>query len=205
MKQEQYIVAGIGTEVGKTVISAILVEKLQADYWKPVQAGELDFSDTHKVSSWISNDKSVFHPERYRLHTPMSPHAAADIDQVKIDLADFQLPQTDNALIVELAGGLMVPLNQEQLIIDLVAQLGLPVILVSYYYLGSINHTLLSIDALKARNIPIKGIIFNGTEVPTTKEVILNYAQIPYLGSVSADQEPSQEMVKAATAQISLS
>ncbi|MGB0522901.1 MAG: dethiobiotin synthase [Flammeovirgaceae bacterium] len=204
METQQYIVAGIGTEVGKTVISAILVEKLQADYWKPVQAGDLDHTDTNKVSSWVSNTQSVFHRERYRLHTPMSPHAAAAIDGVSIQLSDFELPQTTNNLIVELAGGLMVPLNHQQLIVDLVAQLNLPVILVSNYYLGSINHTLLSIDLLKSRAIPIKGIIFNGTEVPTTKEVILDYSQLPHLGSIPQGETPNQEMIKAMTAHISL-
>lgn len=195
MTNQKYIVAGIGTEVGKTVISAILVEKLQADYWKPIQAGDLHYTDTHKVQEWVSNTKSVFHPEQYRLQTPMSPHGAADIDGVNIQLEDFQIPETANKLIIELAGGLMVPFNQEALNIDLLEQWKLPVILVSRYYLGSINHTLLSIDALKSRKIPIKGIIFNGTEVPTTKEIILSYTNIPCIGEVGDQAEPNAKMV----------
>jgi len=200
----QFVVAGIGTEVGKTVISAILVEKLQADYWKPIQAGELDFSDTMKVKSWTSNPAAVFHQEAYALKTPMSPHGAAAIDGVSIRSEDFQLPPTNNHLIVELAGGLMVPFNNEELIIDLLEKWQIPVILVSHYYLGSINHTLLSIDALNARNIPIKGLIFNGNIVETTKDVILSYSKLPCIGEIDFSMEPSKEMVKSNVHRISL-
>ena len=141
-------VTGIGTEVGKTVIAAILTEALEADYWKPVQAGDLDYSDTHKVRDLVSNDKSVFHPETHALHHPMSPHAAAERDGVEISLDDFQLPQTENNLIVEGAGGLMVPLNSKDCIIDLIEKLDIEVVLVSRTYLGSINHTLLSVEGI---------------------------------------------------------
>ena len=141
-------VTGIGTEVGKTVIAAILTEALEADYWKPVQAGDLDYSDTHKVRDLVSHDKSVFHPETHALHHPMSPHAAAERDGVEISLDDFQLPQTENNLIVEGAGGLMVPLNSKDCIIDLIEKLDIEVVLVSRNYLGSINHTLLSVEGI---------------------------------------------------------
>ncbi|MFT6964747.1 MAG: dethiobiotin synthetase, partial [Flammeovirgaceae bacterium] len=175
---KKYIVAGIGTDVGKTVISAILVEKLQADYWKPIQAGDLENSDTKKIQSLTSIPNHFFHPETYQLQTPMSPHAAAEIDSIRVDLDNFKLPETSNNLIVELAGGLMVPLNETDLVIDLVEKLNLPVILISRYYLGSINHTLLSVEALQSRNIPIKGIIFNGEAVQSTKEIILSRTEL---------------------------
>ncbi|RIV27873.1 dethiobiotin synthase [Fibrisoma montanum] len=185
----QFIIAGIGTEIGKTVTSAVLVEALQADYWKPVQSGALEDSDTETVKRLIRNTRSQFHPEAYRLREPLSPHAAAAIDGVTIDMNTIRLPQTDNALIVELAGGLMVPLNDRDLNIDLVQQLGLPVVLVSRNYLGSINHTLLSVEACRNRNIDLVGLLFNGPTVPATETFILNYTNLPCLGRIG--QEPA--------------
>src|SRR6195952_5566707 len=136
-------ITGIGTGIGKTIISAILVEKLKADYWKPIQSGDLDESDTLKVKSLITNTKSVFHPEAYRLTQPYSPHKSADLDNVIIEADKIILPETDNQLIIEGAGGLMVPLADNFLMIDLIKTLNTEVILVSKHYLGSINHTLL--------------------------------------------------------------
>ena len=193
---KKFIVAGIDTEIGKTVISSILVEALEADYWKPVQSGDLHNTDTDKVKALISNQKSVFHPEAYRLNAPMSPHAAAALDNVKIEKEHMQVPQTENHLIVELAGGLMVPLSSSYMNIDLVKELNLPVILVSKYYLGSINHTLLSIELLKQRQIPIAGIIFNGEENPDSKTVILAYTQVPLLGEVNQEKVIDQAFIK---------
>jgi len=184
MHNSPLFVTGIGTGIGKTLTSAILVEKLQADYWKPVQAGELDDSDTMKVQQLVSNSRSVFHPEAYRLTQPYSPHKAAALDGIMIDENTIILPHTDNQLLIEGAGGLMVPLNDHCLMIDLIAQLNAEVILVSQNYLGSINHTLLSIEALQQRNIPIKGIIFNGEANASTEEFILNYTGIALLGRV---------------------
>ena len=180
----QFFVTGIGTEVGKTVISAILTEALEADYWKPVQSGDLHYSDSDKVKALISNNKTKFHPECYRLQTPASPHISAAIDGIEISPKAFQLPESDNHLIVEGAGGLMVPLNSNFLIIDLIKQLNIPVIIVSKNYLGSINHTILSIEALQKRNIPIAGIIFNGPDTPSTQDFILENTQIPYIGRI---------------------
>ncbi|MGZ3872549.1 MAG: dethiobiotin synthase [Mucilaginibacter sp.] len=177
-------VTGIGTGIGKTIVSAALVEKLQADYWKPVQSGELDDSDTSKVKSLVTNKVSVFHPETYRLTQPFSPHKSAAIDKTEIDESKFAIPQTANILIIEGAGGLMVPLNDRFLIIDLIKQLNTEVILVSQNYLGSINHTLLSVDALKNRNIGIKGIIFNGVKDIYSKEYILEYTGLDLLGHI---------------------
>ncbi|MEA5258749.1 dethiobiotin synthase [Arcicella aquatica] len=195
MKQ-QYIIAGIGTEIGKTFIASILTESLEADYWKPVQSGSLDFTDTNAVQSLVSNRKTIFHPEAYRLNEPLSPHAAAAIDGVEIQLSNFELPITDNNLIVELAGGLMVPLNKDTTNLDLIKQLNLPVILVSKNYLGSINHTLLSIEVLKSSNIDIKGIIFNGESNPSSEDYILNYTQVTLIARVNQEQNISQETVK---------
>lgn len=189
------IVAGIGTEIGKTVSSAVLVEALQADYWKPVQSGGLDDSDTDTVRRLISNTKSYFHPEAYRLTQPLSPHAAAEIDGVTIDLAKFNLPETENSLVVELAGGLMVPLNDHELTIDLVQKLVLPVVLVSRNYLGSINHTLLSVEACRSRNIPLVGILFNGPTVPASESFILSYTGLPCIGRIGQESVVTKDVI----------
>lgn len=183
MSQNQFFVSGISTEVGKTVCSALLVKALEADYWKPVQSGDLHHTDSMKVASWngLELPNPRFHPETHRLTEPMSPHASAAIDGIHIQLSDFQLPQTEAPLIVEGAGGLMVPLNEEDTILDLMAQLQLPVVLVSRNYLGSINHTLLSIAQLKQRQIPIAGLVFNGPIVPSTEQVIVKMTEVPVL------------------------
>src|SRR4051812_32249696 len=142
--KQPIFITGIGTGVGKTIISAIVTEKLKADYWKPIQSGDLDNSDTLKVRDLVSNKTTRFYPETYRLTQPFSPHKSAAIDNVVIDIQTIIPPKTDNQLIIEGAGGLMVPLNDNALIIDLIKQLNAQVILVSQNYLGSINHTLLS-------------------------------------------------------------
>jgi dethiobiotin synthetase len=191
----KYIIAGIGTEIGKTFISSILTDALQADYWKPIQSGALDFTDTDTVRSLISNTKTVFHPEAYRLNEPMSPHAAAVIDEVEIELSKFELPQTDNHLIVELAGGIMVPLNDRETNIDLIKKLNIPVILISKNYLGSINHTLLSVEVLKMNNILVKGLIFNGEQNKSSEDFILNYTKLECLGRVNFEKNIDKNVV----------
>lgn len=167
-----YVIAGIGTEVGKTIVSAIMVQRLKADYWKPVQAGNLDQSDTMTVRQ-LAPCGAVFHPEAFRLKRAMSPHAAAKKEGVLIEQKQMTLPLTENTLVVELAGGLMAPLAPGLSNIDLLPDWKLPVVLVSSYYLGSINHTLLSIEALKRRNISLLGLVFNGDPVESTRSAIL--------------------------------
>lgn len=167
-----YVIAGIGTEVGKTIVSAIMVQRLKADYWKPVQAGSLDQSDTMTVRQ-LAPCGAVFHPEAFRLKRAMSPHAAAKKEGVLIEQKQMTLPLTENTLVVELAGGLMAPLAPGLSNIDLLPDWKLPVVLVSSYYLGSINHTLLSIEALKRRNISLLGLVFNGDPVESTRSAIL--------------------------------
>ncbi|QYJ69172.1 dethiobiotin synthase [Flavobacterium litorale] len=180
-------ITGIGTDVGKTVASAIVTEALKADYWKPVQAGDLDNSDTHKVKQYVSNSKTVFHNNSYALTTPASPHMAAAIDDVTIDIKKIKEPKTKNHLVIEGAGGLLVPLNDNDTIADLL-QPDYKVIVVSRHYLGSINHTLLTIEALQQRNIAIAGIIFNGDEYKPTEEIILKKTGVKLLGRI--EDEP---------------
>ena len=181
-------ITGIGTEVGKTVASAIVTEALQADYFKPIQAGDLENSDTHKVERLVSNSVTKFHPNAFALKTPMSPHAAAEIDQVQIKAEEVKRPTTTNDyLVIEGAGGLLVPINSTQTIADLMQQED-KIIVVSRHYLGSINHTLLTIEALKSRGLTCAGIIFSGERHPTTESIIEEMAQVPILGRI--DQEP---------------
>ena len=184
MPDKVLFVTGIGTGIGKTLTSAILVEKFKADYWKPVQSGDLHNADTMYVKNLVSNNKTKFHPEAYRLTQPYSPHKSAAIDKITIDPDNIILPETDNILIIEGAGGVMVPLNNKFLIIDLIKKLNVPVVLVSQNYLGSINHTLLTVNALKQYEIPIAGIIFNGHKDIYTKEFILNYTRAEFLGHI---------------------
>lgn len=192
----QFFITGIGTEIGKTVVSAVVTEYLQADYWKPVQSGDLHWTDTMKVQSLTSNSKSVFHPERHRLNAPLSPHASAALDGVQINLSDFTLPQTSNHLVVEGAGGLMVPLNDQDVMLDLIQQLQIPVILVSRNYLGSINHTMLSLEALAHRQITVAGIVFNGESNPATESFIEKNSHVPVLFRVGQFPEISPAAIR---------
>ena len=180
-------ITGIGTDVGKTVTSAIITQSIEADYWKPVQAGDLDNSDSHKIKSQISNSKSQIFENSYKLNTPASPHLAAKIDGITIDLKKIIEPKTKNHLVIEGAGGLLVPLNDYDTIIDLI-QKDYKIILVSRHYLGSINHTLLSFEALKSRNLKVAGIIFSGDENPASEEIILNKTKAKFIGRI--DNEP---------------
>ena len=181
-----YFITGISTDVGKTVVSAVITEALEADYWKPIQAGELDNCDTKKVERLVSNTKSKFHPNTYALKTPMSPHAAADIDEIKIDIKKIKTPKTDNHLVIEGAGGLLVPLNDTHTVFDLIKP-KYKVIVVSRHYLGSINHTLLTINTLKKKGFDVS-IIFSGNEHKSTEDIIKNMTQIPVIGRI--DEEP---------------
>ena len=186
-----YFITGISTDVGKTIASAIITEALEADYWKPIQAGDLDNSDSNKVRKLVSNNKSKFHPNSYALNTPMSPHAAADIDGVSIEISKIRVPipiaiGTKNHLVIEGAGGLLVPINDSQTILDLIKP-DYKVIVVSRHYLGSINHTLLTVNALKQKGLDVS-IIFSGKEHPTTEDIIKKMTQVPIIGRI--DEEP---------------
>lgn len=187
-------VTGISTEVGKTLASAILVEALEADYWKPIQAGDLDNSDSHKIECLISNSKTVIHPNSYALQTPMSPHAAADIDGITIDLDKIIEPETQNHLIIEGAGGLLVPLNGTDTIFDLIRP-DYKVVVVSRHYLGSINHSLLTLNALQEKGFEV-GIIFSGNEHPTTESIILKKTNAKLIGQIGEEKKIDQNTIK---------
>lgn len=180
-------ITGISTDVGKTIASSIIVEALEADYWKPIQAGDLEPSDSHKVKGFVSNTRSQFYPNAYALNTPASPHYAAMLDDVVLDLNKIKTPETPNHLVIEGAGGVLVPLNDTDTIIDIIQE-DYTVIVVSRHYLGSINHTLLTFEALKNRNINVAGIIFSGDENKATESIILKKTNAKLIGRI--EQEP---------------
>jgi len=189
-----YFVTAIGTDSGKTLVSAVLCEAFQADYWKPVQAGLP--RDTDTVARLISNHKTVCHIERFLLRTAVSPHAAAKIDGVSITLDQFRRPDTQNHLIVEGAGGCLVPLNDEHLMADLIATLGMEAIVVSNHYLGSINHTLMTLEALKNRGIPVKGLIFNGEPNAETERIIQRMSGVRCLLRIAREVSVDKAVVR---------
>lgn len=192
--QKKYFITGISTEVGKTIASAIITEALAADYWKPIQSGDLDFGDTQKVQHLVSNTTSVFYPNSYALQTPMSPHASAAIDGVTINLDQIEEPSTENHLVIEGAGGLLVPLNDTETILDVIKP-EYKVVVVSRHYLGSINHTLLTVNLLKEKGFEVS-ILFSGEAHPTTEEIIKKMTNVPILGRI--DEEPyfDQNVIK---------
>jgi dethiobiotin synthetase len=189
-----YFITGISTEVGKTVASAIIVEALEADYWKPIQSGELDHCDTKKVKQLISNTTSVFHENSYALKTSMSPHASAEIDGVKIEASKIKPPKTKNNLVIEGAGGLLVPLNNTETILDIIPKKA-DVIVVSRHYLGSINHTLLTLNLLEQKGIKTK-LIFSGNEHKTTEDIILKMSKTEYIGRINEEPYFDKNVIK---------
>ena len=201
---KKFIVTGIGTDIGKTVVSSILAEALKAKYWKPVQAGDLDNSDSIKIKKWCSESVQVL-PEAFRLSQPLSPHSAAEIDNIKITANDLVLPEVDGNFILEGAGGIMVPLNQEGLLfVDLIPIWNLPVILVSRHYLGSINHTLLTAEILQNRGAKIEGVIFVGDENKSTESIILSKTKLKLIARIPITEEITSEFIKDQSKKISL-
>lgn len=188
-------VTGIGTDVGKTVVSSIIVEALQADYWKPVQTGSYFSTDSDKLKKTITNQVSRIHPEAFVLKQYMSPHAAAELEGVRIELDKINLPETTNTLVMEGAGGIMVPLNDEHFIVDIIRKFDCETVLVIQNYLGSINHSLLSVDALKNRNIKILGIVFNGPPHKLSEDIIVKYSGLKVLGRVNKEEVISAQVV----------
>jgi dethiobiotin synthetase len=178
------IIAGIHTGIGKTICSAVICQATGYDYWKPVQAGNLDDTDSLFIKHHVTNPSCRIHPETFLLKTPASPHYAAAIENIEIKKEAFQIPETKNQLIIETAGGLMSPLGNQFLNIDLIVHLNLPVILVSNNYLGSINHSLMSIEVLQKRNCKITGLVFCKEPNEVSQSYILEYSKIPLLFTI---------------------
>lgn len=175
-------VAGIGTEVGKTVVSAILTHLFDGDYWKPVECGESD-------SNWVNQYIKRVHPPAYRLKASLSPHHAARLENCTIDLESIHVPKTTRPLIIEGIGGILAPLTTTQPSLDLFQSWDAKWVIVSRHYLGSINHTLMTIEILKNRGIPLLGIIFNGEPNSDSEAAILTITKLPFLGRLLPEPE----------------
>ena len=198
---KKIIVAGIGTEIGKTVSSAILVEHLHADYWKPIQSGFPEDSDVRTIRE-LTSVNSTFHPSVYNLKAPLSPHTAAELEGLTINLDEFTLPETSNQLVVELAGGLLVPINDQETNLDLIKKLKLPVVLISKNYLGSINHTLLSVELLRQHQIEVLGLIINGQPNPSGEKFIENYSNLPVICRINQEAIINKDLIQKYAASV---
>jgi len=198
--QNKIFITGIGTGIGKTVVSAIITEALEADYWKPIQAGFEDGTDSNSVKQLISNPNSIIHPEIYRLAMPASPHIAAAAEEIEIDLAEIkkQEPTTtllNKTLIIEGAGGLMVPLGKTTFVVDLIQSLNAKLLLVSRNYLGSINHSLLTATVCKERKLDVIGWIFNDQYLNYEAE-IANWSGYENIGSIPNTDMVDKDFIK---------
>jgi dethiobiotin synthetase len=199
---KRVFVTGIGTHIGKTLVSALLVKALEADYWKPIQVGNLDQLDSHEVARLVGATPGLFQPERWLLPDPVSAHLAALRHGVQVEVRDFTVPDTGRNLVIEGAGGLLVPLNNHETIADLILHCACPVVVVSSCYLGSINHTLLTIEALIARKIPIAGLVFNGQRTPGLEELIVSTTKLPGLLNLPAQLDLTHETIAHYAAQL---
>lgn len=190
-------VTGIGTDVGKTIVAAVLTEALQADYWKPIQCGSLELTDTERVKRLVDSSQTIFHNEAYRLHTPASPHFAAENEGKKIHWGRLKTPETENTLVIEGAGGILVPFNYKgETMLDMAMHWQTDVVIVSRNYLGSINHTLLTIKVLQESGVNLLGIIFNGESNPSSEEVIIRSTGIRVLGRIKEEYEFTKDLIK---------
>lgn len=193
----QLAICGTDTDVGKTVVSAWFVQGLGASYWKPVQSGLEGGGDSARVQRLLNLPRERLIPEVYRLSQPVSPHWAAELDGVTIEQARLNLPHCQGALVVETAGGLLVPLGRDWLQIDQLRRWGLPVLLVGRSGLGTLNHTLLSIEALRARAIPLLGLVLNGPPHPDNPRSLEQLSGVPVLAQLPALKPLSAESLAA--------
>lgn len=201
----KYFITGIGTDVGKTLVSAILTEALQANYWKPVQCGIEGGTDRETISSLITNSKTVCYTEGYCFTEPASPHLAAGLANEKIRLENLHLPELNNRLVIEGAGGLLVPLNDINYVVDLAKEFEAEIILVCRNYLGCINHSLLSIDYLIRNEFAIKGLVLNGNFDKAVKSAIINYTEIPVIAEIPDMTVVSKDSILSQAQKINLS
>jgi dethiobiotin synthetase len=202
-------ITGIGTDVGKTLVAAVVTQALEADYWKPVQAGFADGTDAEWVKNRVSNPHTVIHDEVYRLHTPASPHIAARKDGIIIDGAliigqahAIQARTGARPLVIEGAGGLLVPLNDTLFVADLIKAIGARVLLVSRNYLGSINHSLLTAAYCREKGLDVAGWIFNDDYLSYEHEIV-SWSGYPSLGSIPKLEKIDPEAIREQASRIS--
>jgi len=195
----RFFVTGTDTGVGKTFVSAALVLGLKAHYWKPIQSGVLEGTDSDWIREKTGLPEDRFLPEAFRLSQPLSPHAAAEIDGVAIELSSFRLPVRApyHRLVVEGAGGLMVPFNADSTMADLIVHLGLPALVVARSGLGTINHTVLTVEELKRREIPVVGVVMNGTRNESNRRAIERYAGVPVIAQIEPQRTINQDTLQA--------
>lgn len=186
-------ISGTDTDAGKTLCSAIISYALEADYWKPIQTGTRIDSDRGWIEGLQLGIKT--HPEAYEFTEPVSPHYAAALENSEIDLDSITLPES-NKLVIEGAGGLLVPINQDQTLVDLIRRLETPVVLVSRHKLGSINHSLLSLHLLKQFNIPVFGVLYSGNPIGDTEDIIHQFHKVPNLGRIPETESIKGEFIK---------
>ncbi len=195
-KTRPIFVTGIDTGVGKTVCSAVLTTALDADYWKPVQAGDLHQTDTHFIQSHASLKQGKIHPELFALKEPMAPHGAAELENIHMRLTDFSLPQTNNTLVIEGAGGCMVPINNTHTLCDLMQSLKAQVVVVVKNYLGSINHTLLTINHLQSLSVDVLGLIISGDRNACSEDAYVAHGMVPIVGHVEQAKALTKEFIR---------
>ena len=193
MSAKGLFITGIGTDVGKTVAAAVITKALEADYWKPVQCGDLDNSDSIKIAR-LTGLKTL--PEAYRLQAPMSPHAAAELEGVELSIAQIELPKSDKPIVVEGAGGVMVPFNSKETYLDLMVKLNLPIVLVTRHYLGSINHTMLSWKALKEAGLNVVALVISGKAHESTESYFETQMDVPFI-RINELEEVNSEAIAA--------
>lgn len=199
MYPEKLFVTGTDTDIGKTVVSSILLAGLKAGYWKPIQTGRDPLTDKEFVQKITQLPDSHFYQENYNLTAPMSPHAAAEIDGISISFDEIQVPKiSHNRLVIEGAGGLIVPVNDHQYIIDLIVHLGYPVLLVAKSGLGTLNHTLLSLEALSSRNIRVFGVVLVGEKHESNEKAIIKYGKVNRLFRLPILPDINPESLKEA-------
>jgi dethiobiotin synthetase len=190
----RFFVTGTDTNIGKTFVSAMLMLGLKSHYWKPIQSGIAEGSDTDWIRNITELPDEYFFKERYLLNEPLSPHAAALIDGIKIELNELTTPgPSDQSLIIEGAGGVMVPINDQHMMLDVIKKLALPAILVCRSGLGTINHSLLTINCLRQAGVGIAGVIMNGPLNESNRTAIENYGQVSVLAEIEPIENVSRQ------------
>ncbi len=193
---QKVIVTGSGPDIGKTVVSAILTTLIKGDYWKPIECADEMGSDSQKIKTLIDSNQHQIHPSAYTFRTAVSPHHAARLENRVIKPESILLPQTRRSLVIETAGGVFVPLTTTFQQLNLFKQWDAHWIVVSRHYLGSINHTLLTIEALKNHHLSILGLIFNGEPNPDSEEAILQISQLPFLERLLPEKTISKKTIQ---------
>ncbi|ABM76427.1 putative Dethiobiotin synthase [Prochlorococcus marinus str. NATL1A] len=192
---KRIIICGTDTDVGKTIVSSFLVQGLKGIYWKPIQSGTEEGTDTKTVCNLLSLEPNSYLPERYKFKAPVSPHWAAEQESAFIEPSNLKLPDLDKLIIIETAGGLMVPLNRDWLQIDQLKAWGAPIILVARTGLGTLNHTLLSLEALKNRNLDVLGIVLNGPPHKDNPKTLEQFGDTKILASLPIFDEVNAKVL----------